>query len=341
MKSKILILKNDRVGDLFTSIKLISSLCIKNHDIKLYLSHLNRNFSFLFKNIKIETINNKTSLKEKFKVFFDILLNKYDKIYILTPKEFYFYLPLIFRKVKFYAIVYNNKKNNRPNNFFRKYLYKYKIVYRNKINEISYTQIQNKLLDNSEILDNNFKNLTIPEINQNFKNIIPNKYIFFQFRYKFFEELKWNISDIENFIKYLNNKYENVLFCSEIEVNERIKHYNNYFEKKFSIIDLNNFSKKQNEKNKNIFFLKNLLSKDMLLIIQNSQICLAKEGMVSHIAYFLNKKCHNLYNFKIINRSDILHQKISYSEWCKGMKHSFSFFSENFDKSIKKLSKQI
>ena len=63
--------------------------------------------------------------------------------------------------------------------------------------------------------------------------------------------------------------------------------------------------------------------------------------MVSHIAFFLNKKCHNLYNFKIINSNDILHQKISYSEWCKGMKHSFSFLSENFDKSIKKLSKQI
>ena len=57
MKNKILILKNDRVGDLFTSIKLISSLCLKNHDIKLYLSHLNMNFSII-SNLRTNLVKN-------------------------------------------------------------------------------------------------------------------------------------------------------------------------------------------------------------------------------------------------------------------------------------------
>lgn len=341
MKNKILILKNDRVGDLFTSLKLISSLCTKNNEVKLYLSHLNKNFSFLFKNIKIETVNNKTTIKDKIKVFIDILLNKYNKVYILTPKEFYFYLPIIFRKTKFYAIVYNNYKNNRPNNYIRKFLYKYNIIYRDRINKINYSQVQNKLLDNEESLDNNFNNLIIPKANSNFNNIIPNNYIFFQFRYKFFDDLKWNISEIESFIKSLNYKYKNVLFCSEIENNERIEYYNKYFENHFSTIDLNNLSKIENSKNKNIFFLKKLLSKDMFFIIKNSQICVAKEGIVGHISFFLNKKCHNLYNFKIHDYKSVYHQKVSFSEWSKGMNISFSFLDKNVNKAIKKISKQI
>ena len=45
--SKILILKNDRAGDLFTSLKLISSLIRDSDNLKIYLSELNFSFSFL------------------------------------------------------------------------------------------------------------------------------------------------------------------------------------------------------------------------------------------------------------------------------------------------------
>ncbi len=48
-KKKILIFKNDRGGDLFTSLKLISSLLIKTNDVKIYLSELNIGFSFFLK----------------------------------------------------------------------------------------------------------------------------------------------------------------------------------------------------------------------------------------------------------------------------------------------------
>ncbi len=49
--SNILILKNDRAGDLMKSLKLISSLNIKNSMLKIYLSELNIIFSFLNTNI--------------------------------------------------------------------------------------------------------------------------------------------------------------------------------------------------------------------------------------------------------------------------------------------------
>ena len=52
MSYKILILKNDRAGDLFTSSNLISSLRNKSENIKIYYSELNYNFNFLFKKIE-------------------------------------------------------------------------------------------------------------------------------------------------------------------------------------------------------------------------------------------------------------------------------------------------
>ena len=341
MKNKILILKNDRVGDLFTSLKLISSLDNNNNIIKIYLSNLNKNFSFLFKNLQIKCLNNKINFIDKLKVFFDIFFNNYKKVYILTPKEFYFYLPIFFRKTKFYAIVYNNYNNNRPHNLLRKFLYKYKIIYRNKINNLSYSQIQNQLLDIDENLDNNYKNINLPNYSSSFYDIIPDNYIFFQFRYKFFDDLKWNISEISTFIKSLNKKYQNVLFCSDIEINERINFYNNFFENNFSTMDLNTNSKRINNSCKNIFFIKNLKFEDLIFVIKNARMCVAKEGIIGHISYFLKKKCHNLYNFKITDYKSFHHQKISYSEWSKGMSLSFSFLNSDVNKAIRKVGKHI
>ena len=118
-------------------------------------------------------INFNLSIKDKLRIFIDLYKNSYDRVYILSPKSFYFILPLIFRKVKFYSIVYNNKRN-RPIGFLRKFLYKYRIIYRNKINLKSYRSVQLELLDNSNILDNNFNNLFIPKISTNLLKIIPN-----------------------------------------------------------------------------------------------------------------------------------------------------------------------
>ena len=46
MKKKILIFKNDRGGDLISSIRLIHNL-MKDNDVDIYLSELNFNFKFL------------------------------------------------------------------------------------------------------------------------------------------------------------------------------------------------------------------------------------------------------------------------------------------------------
>ena len=121
----VLILKNDRAGDLFTSLSLISTLIRDKKNIKIYLSELNSEFSFFFKNIQTKRTNFNLNFFNKLDIFFDILFNNYKKIYILSPKSFYFFLPMIFRNIKFYAIVYDGKKRDRPSKFLRKFLHKY------------------------------------------------------------------------------------------------------------------------------------------------------------------------------------------------------------------------
>lgn len=340
-ESKILVLKNDRAGDLFTSLKLLSTLIRDSKNIKIYLSELNYSFNYFFKKIETKKINFNLNFIDKIKLLLDIYKNKYNKIYILSPKNFYFYLPLIFRNIKFYAIVLDGKKRKRPNLFLRKFLHKFEIVKRNEINNLSYRQLQERLLDKNIQLDRNYLNLTYPNIKPNFFDIIPEKYIFFQFRYKFFEELNWSTEEIKFFISFLKKKYANLLFCSDIENNEKTIFYNSFFENNYCIIDLNNNYKSDNSNCNGIYYLKNLSSVDMFFLVKNSVMSIAKEGIISHISYFHNVKCHNLFNFKIKNREDILHEKISYSEWCRGMNFGFSFLNSDVNKAIKKINNQI
>ena len=339
--TKILILKNDRAGDLFTSLKLISSIVNNFKNTKIYLSDFNISFGFFFKNYKVKKINYNLNILDKITILFDVIVNKYEKIYIISPKSFFFFLPLFLRKTKFYAIVYDGKKRDRPQLFLRKFLYKYRVVSRRKINKYTYRQLQEQLIDDKMVLDQNYKNLNIPKINPNIERLISGKYIFFQFRYEFFEELKWSKKNIIFFLNFLKSKYEKVLFCSDIDNSKISNEYKKFFLENFSSIDLNKNTKFENPKIKNICYLKELNGIDMFHIIKNSSMCLAKEGIVSHICHFHKVKCHNLFNFRINGTEDINHQKISYSEWCKDMKFPFSFLNQNFDKTILKLQKQI
>jgi len=339
--SKILILKNDRAGDLFTSLKLISSIVKDFDNTKIYLSELNLSFSFFFHNYKVKKINYNLNILDKIRILCDVILNKYEKIYILSPKSFFFFLPLFLRKTKFYAIVYDGKKRDRPQIFLRKFLYKYRVVSRRKINKYSYKELQEQLIDDKINLDHNYNNLIIPKINPNIETLISGKYIFFQFRYKFFHELKWTKNNVISFLKFLKSKHDNVLFCSDIENTRISNEYKKFFLENFSFIDLNNNLKYENSKINNIYYLKELNSIDMFHLIKKSSLSIAKEGIVSHICFFHNVKCHNLFNFKIKEPEDIYHQKISYSEWCKGMNYGFSFLNQDFNKTIKKLKNQI
>jgi hypothetical protein len=247
MTKKILILKNDRTGDLFVSLKAINRIINKhnNQDIIIFLSNINHKFNFLFPSIKKKIISMKIDFIDKIKIFFYILVNEIDTIYILTPKNFYYYLPFFFRKIKFYGITIKSSRN-RPNNFFLKYLFKYVVLDRVKIKkrESSYIIQQNLIEYTSEINNLNKKS----NVSHNLE--YPKKFIYFHYKHTFFNKLlKWELDTISKFLNFLSNKYENILFSSEL-FNKKI---NNYF-----LNNYNNYDFENNKINlinkKNIFF---------------------------------------------------------------------------------------
>ena len=138
MSSEIIIFKNDAAGDLTHSLLAINNIIINNKDknIIIYLSERSKNFTFLInnKNITFKIVSYNLTLVQKIQIFCFILFNNISKAYILTPKSFYYLLPLIFRKTKFYGLCINGKNNyKRPEEFLRKYLFKYVVNNRSAI----------------------------------------------------------------------------------------------------------------------------------------------------------------------------------------------------------------
>lgn len=338
-KKNILILKNDRAGDLFTSLKLISSLGA-NNKIKIYLSELNYGFSFFFKEHILKKINIDPSFLDKMIILLDIFKNKYDEVYILTPKNFYFILPFIFRKSKFFAIVYDNYQKIRPNKFLRRYLFKFNIIYRDKLNKYNYSTNQLNLLNKETKVDDELTNLYIPKFSLKKKKFIPKDFIFFQFRYKFFEILKWDFNKIIKFLNFLNKKYEHVLFCSDKEINKNTRQYVNFFLKEFSYIDLNENSYDIKNNNK-IIYLNNLNSLDMFHITKLAKFNIGPHGIISHLCFFHNVPSLNLFNFEISKKNDFIQQKISFSEWYKDMNFKFTLLNKDFLRTLKKINTLI
>lgn len=337
-----MILKNDRAGDLFASINLISNILNYNNvkNITIYLSELNHDFSFLFKGINLIKTNFDLTIINKISIFLNILFNRYDRIYILSPKNFYFFLPLFFRKIKFYAIVYNGEKRFRPSIFLRKFLFKYVVINRNKKNFDNYSNLQLQLIDNKNLSIKDNSTISLPTLDVKLRKLLPSEFVFFQFKYNFFSDLSWSKTNIIDFLNLISSKHKNVLFCSDKEINNNTKSIVDFFVNEFSYIDFSNFDS-IHIKNKNIIYLKNLDSENLFHIINNSKLNIGPHGIITHMSYFCKTPSYNLFNFKIINKNDYQHQKISFSEWYQNMNLKFSFLNSDFKKTIRKIRKNL
>ena len=333
MSKKILIFKNDRGGDLVSSIRLIYKLNKINDNLTIYLSDVNYDFNFLLSKIKFKKINFNLNFIDKTKIFFDLFLNKYDEVYILSPKNFYFYMPILFRKTKFFAITINGKKRNRPSLYLRKYLHKYEIAYRTKINKKNIIQNQLSLIDSDSKFD--YKDLNLGRIDQNILDNLPDKFIFFQFKKSFFDQLSWSTNEFDKIVNFIQSKNNFVVFSSDIENNN----YDTYFLNKYSTIDFKRNNKFTSKENKNIIYLRKVDPKNLFLLIHKADKILCPHGLVTQIAHLFNKKSINMFSFKINNINDYHHQKISFSEWYSNMQIRFTFLNGDVDKAIRKLSK--
>ena len=334
MTKKVLILKNDRTGDLFVSLRAINKIINKHQKqkISIFLSKINHKFSFLFSNIEKKIISMDLSILEKIKIFFYISINPIDTIYILSPKNFYYYLPLIFRNIKFYAITVDSLKK-RPSNFLLKYLHKFVVLNRLNIKKRKSSYIiQENLIETekSTFLLNNLGN-----ISHNFE--YPKDYIFFHYKKNLFENLLgWKISDTIIFLKFLSKKFNYILFSSELND----KKINEYFSKTFNTYNFTN-NKKRFINNDNIIFLENIDGYDLFDAVNKSSRVISPEGIISHMAYYLKKPILALMHFNLRNRQDFINQIISCKEWFPPDNYDFIVLKKDLDKSLKKIEKRI
>ena len=98
---KVIVFKNDAVGDLVQSLNAINNIIDlhKNKNIEIYLSERSEKFNFLInsKNVKFKKLNYNLNIIDKFKLIIYLFKKRISNVYILTPKNFYFNLPFLFK----------------------------------------------------------------------------------------------------------------------------------------------------------------------------------------------------------------------------------------------------
>ncbi len=329
---KILILKNDRVGDLFNSLDGINSIISDHSDyeVEIVLSNISKDLNFLFnlKNVRVSFLPYRLSMLNKFSFFQKILINSYDKIFILSPKNIYFYAPL-FCKSKFYAITIKNSNKSRPTKFLKNKLYKYLENNRDekKINE-SINSLIFKLCSNNSfssyknILNNNPKGSVLFNKNLNlFKNFIHvhyKNYIFIN-----------NGWDINKFFSLLNelSKEHNIILTSDFGRFD----YHKHFLSNFSYLDFSNSISEINLKNK-IHYLHNIGTSDLFKLVSMSNSVISPHGAMTVMASYLDKKVIDIFDQNItIN---------AFREYKpKNKKYNFLIIKSDYNKILFKINK--
>ena len=340
-KKSIVIFKNDAVGDLTQTLPAINNIIRNNKNIKIiiYLSERSRDFSFLINNnlhehIEFKTINYNLNIYEKFKIFFFITFNKISEIYILTPKNFYFYLPIFFQTIKFFAVCINGPKNyKRPNNFLRSFLFRYKINDRSKIFK------RPSIIDIQFDLTNSEKKNNIPfdfainlKISNLLKKYIPQNYVYLHIKKSTVDRLGWGILDLDYFFFELLKYYDHVVFTKDIEKNID----SSIYKKKFNTLDFS--SMEFTKKNNNIIFFDNIEGQDLYNTIVNSSKIIAFHGMMTNLGALNKKLITDLWDCDIKNWNDYRNYRNALYEF-KPVYNGYDFIIPN--KNIKKTFSKI
>jgi len=331
---KVLILKNDRIGDLFVSLGAINLILNKhlNDEVEIVLSKINTGFDFLFKK-KTYVYNYSLSIKEKFLIFNLIRKKQYTDIYILSPKNFYFYLPIFFKKIKFYGICINEMNKKRPSLYLRKKLSKY-VVRDRTINKdiIPNHELHKNLIEIGNLKIKNLINSN-PAISETLKKIIFSEYVLFQYKEMAFKRLDWNIHDFIKLIEkfYFKTKKKLVLISDYNSTS------NDFFKNKFNYYDFNiNQYNYVNESNY-CLYLHDISSVDMFNVIKKSDLCIVPEGMAAHISVFNKVPTLALCSLTIYSKSDFYHIIRSSKEWVPKNYYNFTLIKKDIDITLKKI----
>ena len=335
-KRHVVILKNDAVGDLVHSLKAINNL-INDNEIKkitIFLSNLSKNFSFLIKSRKVDVkiLNYNLKVFEKLKLFFYFLKNEIDEVYILSPKNFYYYLPLIFFRTKFNAICVNNINNyKRPSSFLRSFLNYYEINDRSAIFKRKPTsEIQNNLIQKKNILENREINFPLPS--KKLEKHLPKNYFYFHLNKKRLNALGWGINDLKILFNELLKNCDYLVITKDIEIDENTK----ILKDNFTTIDLKN--ENYFDKKTKILFIENIQGIDLYNLIRFSKKIICFHGMMTNLASIEKKKVLDLWYCRNRNWEDYRNSRNSFYEFKPKYKgYDFIIPSKSIEKTIRKM----
>ena len=333
----VVILKNDAVGDLVHSLNAIDRIVndAKNLKITIFLSKLSEKFAFLIRNPKIDikVLNYDLSINEKIKIFRFLSVNRIDKLYILSPKNFYYYLPLFFKKIKFYAICVNGINNyRRPSEFLRKFLFKYEINNR----EVAFKRNSTKLIQQLLTSESPFHDFEITKnskISDKLLKYLPKNYIYFHLKKKIFDELGWGITELKNLFEKFNKYYPNIVLTKDIEIDENTK----LFKENFNTYNFKSNDFKDN--NSKVIFFDNLEGEDLYNVIKNSQKVVAFHGMMTNLASIEKKPVLDLFYCNINTWEDYRKYRNSFYEFKPKYKgYDFIIPSKDINKTLNKIT---
>jgi len=341
MDKKILIFKNDRLGDLMHSIEGINAISVSNPDKKviIYLSKISEKFFFLLKkkNTEVKILNYDLKIIEKIKIFFYLRITNVDSVYILSPKFFYFFLPCFFRKIKFFAICVNStNRNRRPSLFLRRFLYKYIINDRETLKKrpsISSLIFELCNSNNSNSLNTIEKEYDHVPISETLKKYLPKQdYALIHFKSRSFKKLNWGLDSLDTLISEINKYYANIVLIKDIEIDEN----NLILRNKFNTVD---FKSGKNYRSKNeILFFDNVVGDDLFNLVKFSSKVVAMHGTMTAIASFLNRPCLDLFECEIRNYQDYHSYKNAFHEFMpKYPKYDFIIPCNDIHKTIRKM----
>ena len=281
MDKKILILKNDRVGDLFHSLKNIETIIslFSEDNIELCLSKINIRFANIieYKNVKLTKNNLDLTLIEKITLFNKILVNKYDYVFILSPKNFYFYLPLIFKKTKFLGICVDGKRY-RPNKLLRKHLFAYEVNDRtsNK-KKLPIYEIEKNLIHN--VFKNKIHNLTIKKIKHpplNMKDVN----VLFHYKSEIFGKIDENFNYFHTFfVNLVKNFNMKIKISTDLGFDIKNEQILNKYKGE---VDIN--------------FLGPIDANQLLKEIKKSELIISPHGAITCIAGYYNKNIIDIFD---------------------------------------------
>ena len=338
------VLKNDAVGDLIHSLKAINNIISSSKKVTIFLSKLSEKYSFLVNNPKVEIriLNYNLSLTEKIKLIFFLIKSDISNVYILAPKNFYYYLPIFFRKIKFYAICINNINNyRRPSLSLRKFLFKYKINDRGKIfKRDSVKLIQDKLTSVNNI-NFDFKLTVNAKKDDDIIKYLPKKYIYFHYKKKICDDLGWGLKELKILFSEFCNYYENVVFTRDIEGwNQQRGEKNNKentltFEDNFNLYDFK--LKKFINNESNVLLIDNIVGGDLFNLIKYSNKVVAFHGMMTLLGFILEKNVLDLWHVNINRWEDYRKYRNAFYEFKpKDENYNFIIPKKNIINTINK-----